>query len=126
MSKKKILIIDDEEALCNLLKLNIESTGNYEVTTASDSREGLAMTRQAEFDLILLDLMMPHMDGTEVAERIMANPKTKHIPIVFLTALAEKRQVEDNMGTIGGRNFIAKPVTTEQLIARMEEVLSEK
>ncbi|HUT85393.1 MAG TPA: response regulator, partial [Elusimicrobiales bacterium] len=67
-----------------------------------------------------------HMDGTEVAERIMANPKTKHIPIVFLTALAEKRQVEDNMGTIGGRNFIAKPVTTEQLIARMEEVLSEK
>ena len=126
MEKKKILIIDDEEALCSLLKLNLESTGSYEVITATDSREGLVMVRKHLPDLVILDLMMPFMEGSEVAERLMQNPKTKNIPVVFLTALADKAQVEANMGVIAGREFIAKPVSTKELVSRIETVLSQK
>lgn len=126
MAKKKIMIIDDEQALCDLLKLNLESTGNYEVITATDPREGLVMVRKHIPDVVILDLMMPFIEGSQVAERIMENPKTKNIPIIFLTALAEKSQVESNMGVIAGREFIAKPVTTKELIERIEAVLSKK
>lgn len=126
MEKRKVLIIDDEETLCSLLKLNLEGTGRYDVITATDSREGLIMVRKHLPDVILLDLMMPHMEGSEVAEHIIQDPKTKNIPIIFLTALAEKSQVEANMGIIAGREFIAKPVTTKELIDRIERVLSEK
>jgi CheY-like chemotaxis protein len=126
MEKRKILIIDDEATLCELLKLNLESTGDYEVITATDSREGLVMVRKHLPDIVLLDIMMPYMDGSEVAEHIMRDAKTKHIPIIFLTALAEKSQVEANMGEIAGRQFIAKPVTTRELIDRIELTLSSK
>ena len=71
MAKSKILIIDDEENLCFLVKMNLEATGRYEVLTATDPREGLKLAKANIPDLILLDLMMPHMEGSEVAERLM-------------------------------------------------------
>lgn len=126
MKKKKVLIIDDEETLCKLIKLNLESTGGYEVIIATDSREGLVMARKHIPDVVLLDIMMPYMDGTEVAERMKQDKRTQHIPIIFLTALAEKSQVEANMGVIAGNEFIAKPVTTRELMERIDAVVSNK
>jgi len=123
MAKSKILIIDDEENLCFLVKMNLEATGRYEVLTATDPREGLKLAKANIPDLILLDLMMPHMEGSEVAERLMDMPDTQHIPIIFLTALAEKGRVDANMGTIAGREFVAKPVTTGDLVRKIEAVL---
>jgi len=121
--KKKIAVIDDEETLCGLIKLNLESTGRFEVMTASDPREGIKMVRSFRPDMILLDLMMPYMEGSEVAEKFMEFPETKDIPIVFLTALAERSRVEANAGNIAGREFLAKPITTSELVRKIDMVL---
>jgi len=124
--KKKIMIIDDEETLCHLVQLNLESTGRFEVIAATDPREGIRLVRMHHPDLILLDLMMPYMEGSEVAEHLMEFEDTKDIPIVFLTALAEKNRVSANMGTIAGREFIAKPVTTSELVKRIDAILKSR
>jgi len=124
--KKKIAIIDDEETLCYLVKLNLESTGRFEVISTTDPRESIGLMRAHKPDLILLDLMMPYMEGSEVAEKLMEFDETRNIPIIFLTALAEKHQVNSNMGTIAGREFIAKPVTTSELVQRINAALAAK
>ncbi|MFA5161398.1 MAG: response regulator [Elusimicrobiales bacterium] len=122
-TKKKILMIDDEETLCRLVKLNLESTGIYEVDFATDPRDGIVRAHSYKPDLILLDLMMPHMEGSDVAEKLLETPDTDRIPVIFLTALADKGQVSAAGGTIAGRSFIAKPVTTSELIRRIEQAL---
>jgi CheY-like chemotaxis protein len=115
--------MDDEEMLCRLVKLNLESSGAFEVAIATDPRDGIALAHTYKPDLILLDLMMPHMEGSEVAEKLMETPDTASIPIIFLTALADKGQVNAAGGTIAGRSFIAKPVTTSELSRRIEQEL---
>ncbi|MCX5783246.1 MAG: response regulator [Elusimicrobia bacterium] len=121
--KKKIMIVDDEEMLCHLIKLNLEATGKYEVLTATDPRDGIKAIHEWLPDLILLDLMMPHMEGSEVAARLMETDDTKNIPIVFLTALAEKTQADQD-GFSSGREFVPKPITTGELMRRIEKVLA--
>jgi DNA-binding response OmpR family regulator len=122
--QKRILIIDDEETLCTLVKLNLESTGRFAVATATDPREGLKLARSFKPELILLDLMMPYMEGSEVAEKLLELPETASVPIIFLTALADKNQVDTGDGNIAGRNFIAKPVTTGELVRRIDAIFA--
>jgi len=123
MEKKTILMVDDEEHLCQLVKMNLESLQRFKVIYATDPREGLRLARLHRPDLILMDLLMPYMEGSEVADQLMQSPDTDKIPIVFLTALADKNQVRSSMGTIAGRQFIAKPVTTGELVRRIDEIL---
>jgi len=73
-------------------------------------------------DLILLDIIMPEMSGGQVAEQLLDSPKTKNIPILFITAIASRKVVQSQEGIIGGRNFIAKPVTPEELMAKINGV----
>ncbi|MDP8253733.1 MAG: response regulator [Candidatus Kaelpia aquatica] len=120
---KKILLIDDEEDFCHFVKLNLEDTGRFEVSTATSGIKGIEMAKEKKPDLILLDLLMPVMDGSEAAEHLLKNETTKHIPIVFVTALTRKKEVDSHYGTIGGRTFLAKPVTPEELIQCIERVL---
>ncbi len=120
---KKILLIDDEEDFCHFVKLNLEDTGKFEVSTATNGSEGLELAKEKRPDLILLDLLMPIMDGSEVAEHLLKDEATKNIPIVFVTALTRKKEVDSHYGTIGGRTFLAKPVTPEELIKCIERVL---
>ncbi|MDD2773460.1 MAG: response regulator [Elusimicrobiales bacterium] len=122
--KKKIVIIDDEDMLCRLIKLNLESTGRFEVSAATDPRDGIKLVRSVKPDLLLLDLMMPYMEGSEVAEKLLETPDTAKIPIVFLTALADKNQSTSEDGGVAGRTFIAKPVTTGELIRRIDSILA--
>lgn len=122
-NKRKLLIIDDEEDFCYFVKLNLERTGKFQVSVASQARAGISLAKVNQPDLILLDILMPDMDGSQVAEDLLLEPTTKKIPIVFLTALAQKKEVESAEGVIGGRTFIAKPVTPQELIARIETVL---
>jgi CheY-like chemotaxis protein len=122
-NKRKLLIIDDEEDFCYFVKLNLERTGKFQVSVASQARAGISLAKANQPDLILLDILMPDMDGSQVAEDLLLEPTTKNIPIVFLTALAQKKEVESAEGVIGGRTFIAKPVTPQELIARIETVL---
>jgi CheY-like chemotaxis protein len=121
MAKKRILIIDDEKDFCRMVKFNLERTKNYEVLFATDGRSGMEIARKQSPDLILLDIRMPGMSGGEIAEELLDDPSTCKIPIIFLTALVKKDEVARQSGYISGRPFIAKPVTAQDLIKRIEE-----
>ena len=125
MNEKKtdILIIDDEADFCHFIKLNLESTNQYTVYTATSGRKGIQMAKSRRPDLILLDVFMPEMDGTMVAEHLLEDASTRDIPIIFLTAVATKRDVTGGGGMIGGRHMIAKPVSTNDLISTVRSVL---
>jgi len=122
--KTKILIIDDEEDICHFLKSGLERTKKFEVLTSTQADRGIVLAKTFHPDLILLDISMPEMDGSQVAEALRADTSTKDIPVVFLTALARKEEVEEGSGMIGGHLFIAKPVETKELIDRIESILN--
>ncbi|HVO67526.1 MAG TPA: response regulator [Syntrophales bacterium] len=120
--KKRILLIDDEEDFCFFVKLNLEKTGRFEILTTTNGSEGIIMASRERPDLILLDIIMPEMGGGQVAELLLEDPKTRDIPVLFITAIASRREVQSQEGTIGGRNFIAKPVTPEELMAKIDGI----
>lgn len=122
----QILMIDDEEPFSFFVKLNLETDSRFKVTTAPRGDEGLKLAKSIKPDLILLDIMMPGMFGTEVAGKLLEDPRTKDIPIIFLTAALKKEEADEMDGRIGGREFIAKPITKEELISRIEATLELK
>ena len=107
--KKKVLFIDDEENLLRLFKMNLESTGKFQVKTESKGKKGLTAAKEFKPDIIFLDIMMPDMDGGEVAQKLREDQSTKDIPVIFLTAVAKAGEVDSTGGFIGGNPFIAKP-----------------
>lgn len=119
MEKKRILLVDDEPSFTRILKLCLEKTGFYEVREENKGRMAIAVARQFKPHLILLDVVMPDIDGGEVASAIVADNELKDIPIVFLTAAVAK----DEEGVISGYPFIAKPLNTEEVIERIEKSL---
>ena len=121
-SKKKILLIDDEEDFCFFVKGNLENTGEFDVLFTASGKEGIKLARGEKPDLILLDINMPEMSGDEVAQILSDRPETKEIPVVFLTALVTKDEVE-SMASIGKRNYIAKPATTKELVTVIRKIL---
>ncbi|MDD2679200.1 MAG: response regulator [Candidatus Omnitrophica bacterium] len=120
--KIKILLIDDEQEFTRFVKLNLENTGEFEVLATEDPLTGIDLARQYHPDLILLDIFMPKMDGTEVAENLLADNSTNDIPIVFLTALVKQDELRKE-STIAGRHYIAKPITTGDLISQIKGIL---
>ena len=123
-SKKKILLVDDEEDFCFFVKGNLENTGEFDVLATTSGKEGIKLVRGEKPDLILLDLNMPEMSGDEVAQILSDKPDTKAIPVIFLTALVTKDEMGNkSMANIGGYNYIAKPVTTKELVAVIREIL---
>jgi len=121
--KKRILVVDDEASITRLLKLNLEQTNEYLVRTENDSNKAMAAAEEFRPDLILLDVMMPGIDGGELASRFQANPKLKRVPIVFLTAAATKSEVYMRGGKVGGLPFLAKPVELAEVIACLKQHL---
>ena len=120
MTNYKILVVDDEEDLCEILKFNLEVEG-YEVDTANSAEEALQM-HLADYNLLLLDVMMGEMNGFKMALLLRKNEKLKHIPIIFLTA----KDTEDDklMGfNIGADDYISKPFSIREVIARVKAVL---
>jgi CheY-like chemotaxis protein len=119
------LAVDDEESLTFFIKLNLQNEKRYDfqVTTANSGEEGLRLARSLRPDLILLDIIMPDLSGSEVAEKLQMDARTKNIPIIFLTAIVQKDEVSEEGGVIGGREFIAKPVGKEELV-RIEATLN--
>ncbi len=111
--KKKILIIDDEVGLRNLLKFRLVSFG-FDVFSAEDGYAGIEIAKSEKPDLIILDIMMPYFNGIEVCKKLKSDFKTKDIPIVFLSVLAQKEDIE--MGKeAGGEFFLTKPYDPEKL-----------
>ncbi len=123
MSKQKILVVDDEASLTRMLRKNLEATGKYEVKEENSGAQAYASAKQFQPDVILLDVMMPEIDGGAVAAQIQDDEHLKHIPIIFLTAIIQKEEAEDTGSNIGGRTFIAKPVKIDDLITCIESKL---
>ena len=121
MAKKRILLVDDEKSFTNLLKLNLEETGNYEVRVENWAEDALAAAREFKPDLVLLDIIMPRMPGGNVAAAMKEDAALKNTPIVFLTAAVRKHQVEENEGIICDHPCLAKPATLEEVVEMIEK-----
>ena len=117
----KILVIDDDNAINELIKINLELAG-YKVIQAPDGIKGFALAKQELPNAIVLDVMMPEVDGYTVAQRIRQNPETKNIPILMLTALS---QINDKVRgfDIGIDDYLTKPFEMEELRVRLRALL---
>lgn len=120
-SKKTILVVDDEQDLLDLIEYNLKKEG-FDVLKAEDGLEGIEVAREHNPDLVLLDIMMPKMDGLEVVERMREDKKLKHIPIIFLTARGDEKTEVEGLDK-GGDDYITKPISTTKLISRIKAVL---
>ena len=116
MAKKKVLMIDDEAGLTRMVKLNLEASGLFEVKIQNNPLEAVDTAKTFRPDLILLDVVMPEIDGSEVALRIRAEDDIKDIPIVFMTAAITTEELGASSGILGGETFLAKPVDAKNLI----------
>jgi CheY-like chemotaxis protein len=123
MDKKRILIVDDQQSITRLLKINLEQTNRYVVRTENRATQALAAAEVFRPDLILLDVMMPEMDGGELASSLRDSPVLNNVPIVFLTAAARKGEVASGSGQIGGLPFLAKPVNFAEVEGCLERQL---
>ena len=121
--KKRILVVDDQAQNTRLLKLYLERTNDYVVREENDAKAALAAAEEFEPDLILLDVMMPGLDGGELAARFQASAKLKTVPTVFLTAAVTKEEVSAGGGLVGGVPFLAKPVVLSEVLACLKQHL---
>lgn len=114
----RILVVDDEKDVVELLKFLLEKDG-YQVTTAYNGREGLAAATEQKPDLVLLDVMMPEMDGYTVQTQLLDNPATRAIPIIILTAKGQLRDVFAMSANV--KAYIEKPFDPKTLRAKIQE-----
>jgi two-component system sensor histidine kinase/response regulator len=121
MSRETILVVDDQPINVQLLKRKLER-GGLEVTTACNGLEALEQVRVKKPDLILLDLMMPDMDGIEVCQRLQASSETRSIPVIFVTARTTKESKLEGLG-VGAVDFITKPIDLDETVARVQTQL---
>src|SRR2546430_16099343 len=118
MAGTRILLIEDEHALTDVLSYNLEREG-YEVQVAHDGQEGLRKAQMQLPDVILLDLMLPGLDGLEVCRELRAGERTRHVPILMLTAKAE--ETDQVVGfSIGADDYVTKPFSVKVLLQRIK------
>lgn len=126
MSKKKILIVDDEENFSYLLKIHFESTGDFEVYTASNGNAGIKLAKEIKPDLFLLDIMMPGEDGYEVLKKVKKDNDLMMIPVIMLTAVSDEKskvkaaQLYDEAYITKPADFISLKDTVERILRKRE------
>lgn len=121
MAKKRILVVDDEEDILELLKYNLNREG-YQVVSASSGETCLQKVASEKPDLIVLDLMLPGIDGLDVTKNLKSDSHTKHIPIIMLTAKGEEADIVTGL-ELGADDYITKPFSPRILIARVRAVI---
>jgi two-component system, OmpR family, alkaline phosphatase synthesis response regulator PhoP len=126
MEKKKILLVDDDADFTEAIRLLLESR-SYVVYVANDGREGLKKVGAEKPDLVILDVMMPEMDGYQVCARLKSDPEYSHTPILLLTAVGESIPTTNYTKEMGMKieadDYIAKPVEPIDIVGRVEKLL---
>jgi len=121
VAKETVLVVDDERDILELVKYNLDKEG-YQVTVVATGEDALVATRTKLPDIVILDLMLPGVDGLEVCRRLKADPKTRSIPIVMLTAKGEEADVVTGL-ELGAADYVTKPFSPRVLTARVRAVL---
>ena len=122
-SARRILIVDNDKNITHLIKVLLEKTGRYLVFEENDSAQAHRSARNFRPDLIFLDVVMPDIDGAEVAAQIQDDPELHETPIVFLTALVTKAEADNGL-RIDGHSFLAKPIDIQELMNMIENHFS--
>jgi CheY-like chemotaxis protein len=125
MTSKRILVIDDEDGIREIIQICLEAAAGWEVSTAASGSEGLAEAQVLQPDAILLDVMMPDMDGPTTFRQLQANAATEHIPTILLTAkakISEQQQFID----LGVTGVITKPFKAQDLVEQIRGILNWK
>ena len=123
--KKRILIVDDRASDSQLVRLCLERTNKYVVREENKAQAALAAAEAFQPHLILLDVMMPGLDGGALAALFRGHPELQDVPIVFLTAAVTRGEVEAGGGSVGGSPFLAKPIVLSEMLACVEQHLGE-
>ena len=124
IERSRVLIVDDEKATTRLLKMTLDQTGKYEVRAEKDSTLVVAAALEFRPDIIVLDVIMPDMDGGDVAAALKERPELARVPVVFLTATVRKSEVDRHGGMMGGYPFLAKPASTDAIVKFIDQNLS--
>ncbi|HEV7664944.1 MAG TPA: response regulator [Chloroflexota bacterium] len=122
MSPKRILIVDDEDDIREVAQVSLELVGNYVVLTASNGHDGVAAARNEQPDAILLDVMMPGMDGPTTLAQLRADPATRNIPVVFLTAKTQSAE-RSRLAQLGAAAILTKPFDPLKLATEVASAL---
>jgi CheY-like chemotaxis protein len=122
--KKKVLLVDDEKSFTNLLQLNLEQTGHYDVRVINVPEDAFPAAQEFRPDIVLLDIIMPRMPGGNVVAQFESDPALKNTPIVFLTAAVRRSRVEEMDGMVSGKPCLPKPATMEEIVAMIEKQTS--
>lgn len=121
MKRESIIVIEDESDILDVVEYNLAREA-YKVRTYRDGEQGLEAVRRHAPDLVLLDLMLPGLDGLEVCRRLKQDPTTRSIPVIMLTAKSEESDVVLGLG-VGADDYVAKPFSPKELVARVSAVL---
>jgi DNA-binding response OmpR family regulator len=121
VSKRKIVIIEDEPDILEVLSYNLRREG-FEILTSADGIQGLALVKREHPDLVLLDLMLPGIDGIEICTSIKKNPDTQHTLLIMVTAKGEESDIVLGLG-VGADDYISKPFSPKELVARVKAVM---
>lgn len=122
MPRRKILCIEDEPDIQKLLRIALNCRGCYQVVTADNGLAGLELAEKENFDLIVLDALMPVMDGYETCKRLKENPATKKIPVIFLAAKTQAKEIQKGLA-LGAVDYLTKPFDPLKLPDQIEEIL---
>lgn len=118
----KILLVEDDEAIRSIAKISLTKVGGHDVNAVGSGLQALSHLATASCDLILLDVMMPELDGFETCKRLKADPKLKSIPVVFLTAKAQVHEVQHGL-SLGAIGYIVKPFDPMTLPEKLSRIL---
>jgi len=121
VANERVLIVDDEEDVLELVRYNLDRSG-YQVETAASGEEALAKTKRKLPDLIVLDLMLPGIDGLEVCKKLKSDVKTESVPIIMLTAKGEETDIVTGL-ELGAEDYVTKPFSPKVLVARVRRLL---
>jgi len=124
-TKRQVVYIEDEPEMIDLVRLILNRRG-YEITGANGGREGLDLVRQENPELVLLDLMMPDMDGWDVYQQMKADPNTQNIPVIVITAKAQSIDKVLGLHIAKVDDYISKPFSPQELVDSVEKVMAKR